>query len=170
MFEVLLTGFGVFVFGVTQGISAGYEVTRPFRVFGFTGLLAALSWRELRIGTHTKLERHTWTLRGRTSEYFDDSVAVSSPTYLVDNLPVYVLAFCFPFTTVGCGVWLATVHQKVEGRQQLMPAMEKFRRLFAAEQLISQCKCDIARPTLPSGVLDPLSSIGGAPINHLKPF
>ncbi|KAF4747284.1 hypothetical protein FOZ62_030138 [Perkinsus olseni] len=106
MFEVLLTGFGVFVFGVTQGISAGYEVTRPFRVFGFTGLLAALSWRELRIGTHTKLERHTWTLRGRTSEYFDDSVAVSSPTYLVDNLPVYVLAFCFPFTTVGCGVWL----------------------------------------------------------------
>ncbi|KAF4747285.1 hypothetical protein FOZ62_030138 [Perkinsus olseni] len=88
MFEVLLTGFGVFVFGVTQGISAGYEVTRPFRVFGFTGLLAALSWRELRIGTHTKLERHTWTLRGRTSEYFDDSVAVSSPTYLVDNLPV----------------------------------------------------------------------------------
>jgi hypothetical protein len=105
MLEVVLASVGSTIAGAAKGYGASFNSKKPAQLFLGTTLLAAFSLNEARKFQERRRETRSH-IPGASSHIMDDTIIESSPTYLVDNSPLFVGLFAAAYTVVGVGFTL----------------------------------------------------------------
>ena len=100
MLEVWLASIGSTIAGAAKGYGASFSSKKPAQLFLGTSLLAALSLNEARKFQERRIETRSH-IPGASSHIMDDTIIESSPTYLVDNSPLFLGLFSTAYTVVG---------------------------------------------------------------------
>ena len=100
MLEVVLASIGSTIAGAAKGYGASFHSEKPAQLFLGTTLLAAVSLNEARKFQERRIEKRGH-IPGASSHLMDDTIIESSPTYLVDNSPLFVGLFAGAYTVVG---------------------------------------------------------------------
>lgn len=106
MLEVILASVGSAVAGAARGYAASFNSKHPARLFLASAGVALLGLNEAnRFKERRKVTRGH--IPGASSSLMDDTIIESSPTYLVDNSPLFIGIFASTFTIVGVASVLA---------------------------------------------------------------
>lgn len=100
MIEVLLASIGSGVAGAARGYAASFNSKNPGRLFLGTSLVAAIALNEANRFKKRRKETRAH-IPGASASLMDDTIIESSPTYLVDNSPLFIGIFASAFTAVG---------------------------------------------------------------------
>jgi hypothetical protein len=100
MLEVVLASIGSGIAGAARGYAASCNSKQPARLFMGSSLVAVIALNE----AHRFKERRKETrahIPGASASLMDDTIIESSPTYLVDNSPLFIGIFAVAFTIIG---------------------------------------------------------------------
>jgi hypothetical protein len=100
MLEVLLASIGSGIAGAARGYAASVNSKQPARLFLGSTLVAAIALNEANRFKERRRETRAH-IPGASAQLMDDTIIESSPTYLVDNSPLFVGIFAIAFTIVG---------------------------------------------------------------------
>ena len=106
MLEVMLASIGSSIAGAAKGYGASFNSKKPVQLFLGSAIVSALSLNEARKFQQRRQETRAH-IPGASSHIMDDTIIESSPTYLVDNSPLFIGLFAAAYTIVGSGftVW-----------------------------------------------------------------
>jgi hypothetical protein len=102
MLEVLLASIGSGIAGAARGYAASFNSKHPARLFLASTAIAALAMNEANRFKERRKETRAH-IPGASASLMDDTIIESSPTYLVDNSPLFVGIFATAYTFVGIG-------------------------------------------------------------------
>jgi hypothetical protein len=117
MLEVLLASVGSTIAGAAKGYAASFNSKKPAQLFLGSTLVSAIALNE----AYKYQERRKETrahIPGASSHIMDDTIIESSPTYLVDNSPLFIGLFASAYTVIGVAFTMIkrkpwkTVHMK----------------------------------------------------------
>jgi len=100
MLEVVLASVGSTIAGAAKGYAASFNSKKPAQLFFGSTIAAAIAMNE----AYKYQERRKETrahIPGASSHIMDDTIIESSPTYLVDNSPLFIGLFASAYTLVG---------------------------------------------------------------------
>ncbi len=100
MLEVVLASVGSGIAGAARGYAASFNSKHPARLFLASSAVALLGLNEANRFKERRKETRGH-IPGASSSLMDDTIIESSPTYLVDNSPLFVGIFASMFTIVG---------------------------------------------------------------------
>jgi hypothetical protein len=100
MIEVLLASIGSGIAGAARGHAASFNSKHPARLFLGSSLIAAVALNEANRFRERRKETRAH-IPGASASIMDDTIIESSPTYLVDNSPLFIGIFSTAFTIVG---------------------------------------------------------------------
>ncbi len=100
MLEVAFAAFGSAIAGAAKGYSASFRSPNPFRLFLASAGVASLGFLEAARYQRRRKEVQGH-IPGASSHIMDDTIIESSPTYLVENSPLFVGLFAAAYTIVG---------------------------------------------------------------------
>lgn len=100
MLEVALACAGATIAGAARGYAASFNSKHPTRLFFGSTLVAAIALNEANRFKHRR-EITRAHIPGASAHIMDDTIIESSPTYLVDNAPLFIGLFASAFTIVG---------------------------------------------------------------------
>lgn len=101
MLEVLLASIGSGIAGAARGYAASFNSKQPWRLFTGSSLVALIALNEANRFKRRRQETRAH-IPGASAHLMDDTIIESSPTYLVDNSPLFIGIFASAFTVVGC--------------------------------------------------------------------
>ena len=100
MLEVVLASVGSGIAGAARGYAASFNSKQPARLFFGSFLVALVALNEAnRFKKRREITRAH--IPGASAQLMDDTIIESSPTYLVDNSPLFVGIFATAYTLVG---------------------------------------------------------------------
>ena len=100
MLEVLLASIGSGIAGAARGYAASFNSKQPTRLFLGSSVVAAIALNEANRFKRRRAETRGH-IPGASAALMDDTIIESSPTYLVDNSPLFIGIFATAFTVVG---------------------------------------------------------------------
>jgi len=100
MLEVGLACIGSAIAGAARGYAASFNSKQPARLFLASTAVALLGLNEANRFKERRKETRAH-IPGASASLMDDTIIESSPTYLVDNSPLFVGIFASMFTVVG---------------------------------------------------------------------
>ena len=100
MLEVVLASLGAGIAGAARGYASAFHSKQPWRLYTGTGLLSVVSFFEANRYRDRRAMRQSH-IPGASARLMDDSIIESSPTYLVDNFPLFLAIFSSAFTFFG---------------------------------------------------------------------
>lgn len=100
MIEVVLASIGSGIAGAARGYAASFNSKQPTRLFLGSSLVAVIALNEANKFKERRLVTRAH-IPGASAQLMDDTIIESSPTYLVDNSPLFMGIFATAFTFVG---------------------------------------------------------------------
>jgi hypothetical protein len=100
MLEVVLASIGSTIAGAAKGYAASFNSKKPAQLFLGSTLIAGIALNEARKFQERRKETRSH-IPGASSHIMDDTIIESSPTYLVDNSPLFIGLFASAYTVVG---------------------------------------------------------------------
>ena len=101
MLEVWLAAAGSAIAGAAKGYAASFNAKKPRQLFVITTILAAVGLNEADRFRHRRKETRAHIPGASGAHLMDDTIIESSPTYLVDNFPLFAGIFATSYTLVG---------------------------------------------------------------------
>jgi hypothetical protein len=105
MLEVLLASLGSGIAGAAKGYNASFRTANAGRLYLFSSLVSSLGFFEAYRFQQRRKETQGH-IPGASSHLMNDTIIESSPTYLVDNLPLFVGIFAAAYTVTGGGAFV----------------------------------------------------------------
>jgi hypothetical protein len=118
MLEVILATVGSGIAGAARGYAASFNSKQPGRLFLGTALIALLGLSEAQRYQGRRKEKQGH-IPGASSHLMDDTIIESSPTYLVDNFPLFGGVFAGFYTLAGSAATLMRRKPNFSGWRKL---------------------------------------------------
>ena len=100
MLEVWLASAGAAIAGAAKGYGSSFHTRKPTQLYVGMSLLSLVALNEAnRFRKRRQVTRAH--IPGASAHLMDDTIIESSPTYLVDNFPLFVGIFAAAYTVVG---------------------------------------------------------------------
>ena len=100
MLEVLLACVGSGIAGSARGYASSFNSKNPARLYFGSSLVAAIALHEANRFKERRKETRGH-IPGASAHLMDDTIIESSPTYLVDNSPLFLGIFAAAYTIIG---------------------------------------------------------------------
>ena len=111
MLEVWLASIGAAIAGAAKGYAGSRNSAKPGQLFLSMSVLSLVSINEAVRFQRRRVQTRSH-IPGASAHLMDDTIIESSPTYLVDNSPLFLGIYAGVYTVVGVAALMLTRRSK----------------------------------------------------------